>query len=272
MQATMFQPVGGMDRIPAGFERAIKSPIVKNAEVLQIRQAPAGIVVTWRDRRTGATQTAKADYAVVTIPLIVLAKIDTNFDKPVKQAIASVPYDYSNKIGFEAPRFWEAEQIYGGISFVGGETGLVWYPSAGLHSQRGMLLACYGSGPPAKTFAARPLDEQIAIARGVVERLHPGHGADLEKPTVVNWSKIPFNLGPWPAYAGATGQEGHIADPAYQLLNQPHGRVYFSGAHLSQMPGWQEGAVLSAHRAVKMIAGRVGQSVATAEARTRAAA
>jgi monoamine oxidase len=79
---------------------------------------------------------------------------------------------------------------------------------------------------------------------------------------VVNWSKIPFNMGPWPSYGGRGGQEGHIDDPSYKLLNEPHGRVYFSGAHLSQMPGWQEGAVLSAHRATGMIATRVSQSVA----------
>jgi monoamine oxidase len=125
-----------------------------------------------------------------------------------------------------------------------------------------MLLACYGSGPAAKGFAARPLAEQTAIARSVVGRVHPGRDADLEKPVVVNWSKIPFNLGPWPAYEGRGGQEGHIDNPAYRLLNQPQGRVYFAGAHLSQMPGWQEGAVFSAHRTVGFIATRTAQSVA----------
>ena len=262
MQATMFQPVGGMDRIPAGFERAIRSPVIRNAEVMQIRQTAGGVAVAWRDRKTGAQQVIQADFTVVTLPLNILAKIDTNFDKPVKAAIASVPYDYSNKIGFDAPRFWEKQQIYGGISFVGGETNLVWYPSNGLHTARGMLLACYGSGPAGKVFATRPLSEQIAIARAVVGRLHPGHEADLSNPVVVNWSKIPFNMGPWPAYGGAGGQEGHIEDPAYKLLNEPHGRVYFSGAHLSQMPGWQEGAVLSAQRTLGLIATRVSQSVA----------
>jgi monoamine oxidase len=262
MQATMFQPVGGMDRIPAAFERAIRSPIVKNAEVLEVRDLKAGVAVAYRDRTSGARQVLQADYVIVTIPLNVLAGIDNNFAPDVKRAIASVPGDFSNKIGFEAPRFWEQEQIYGGISFVGGETGLIWYPSADLHSARGMLLACYGSGPAAKGFAGRPLAEQIAIAKGVVGRVHPGHDGELEKAVVVNWSKIPFNLGPWPAYAGRGGQEGHIDDPSYQLLNQPQGRVYFSGAHLSQMPGWQEGAVFSAHRTVGLIASRTAQSVA----------
>ena len=61
---------------------------------------------------------------------------------------------------------------------------------------------------------------------------------------------------------------------AYVLLNkEPKGRVYFSGAHLSQMPGWQEGAVLSAHRTIGFIANRVGQSIAvTPKSKTPAAA
>lgn len=263
MQATMFQPVGGMDRIVAGFERAIASPIHRNAEVTRIRQTGMGTAVEWRDRRSGEVRMSQADYLVVTLPLNILARIDTNFDPTVKAAIAAVPYDYSNKIGFESPRFWEREsQIYGGISFVGGETSLVWYPSNDLHSERGMLLACYGSGPQAKGFAAKPLAEQAAIARAVVGRLHPGHEGDLAKPVVVNWSKIPFNLGPWPAYGGRGGQEGHLDHPSYRLLNEPHGRVYFAGAHLSQMPGWQEGAVLSAHRAIGFITERVSQTTA----------
>ncbi|MBL8771360.1 MAG: FAD-dependent oxidoreductase [Phenylobacterium sp.] len=271
MQATMFQPVGGMDRIVAGFQRAITSPVRMNAEVLEIRQSPGAVAVTWRDRVRGTTETAQADFAVVTLPLNILAGVESNFDKPVKAAIAGVPHDYSNKIGFDAPRFWEKDQIYGGISFVGGETNLVWYPSNGLHTARGMLLACYGSGRAAKGFAARPIDEQIAIARGVVARLHPGHEADLSAPAVVNWSKIPFNMGPWPAWGGRGGQEGHLDDPAYRLLNLPHGRVYFSGAHLSQMPGWQEGAVLSAQRTLNLIAERVSNSVAEGRARASAA-
>jgi monoamine oxidase len=260
-QATMFQPVGGMDRIPAAFERTIRSPVIKNAEVLQIRQATSAVTVAWRDRRSGAARTIQADFAVVTIPHNLLARIDNNFDPEVKAAIAAVPYGYSNKIGFDAPRFWEQQQIYGGISWVGGETNMVWYPSNGLHTARGLLLACYASGDVAKSFAARPMAEQIAIARTAVGHLHPGHERELSHPVVVNWSKIPFNLGPWPAWVGSGRvSEGSMADAGFRLLNEPHGRVYFSGAHLSQLPSWQEGAVAAAHRTLGLIAIRVSQS------------
>lgn len=270
MQATMFQPVGGMDQIPMGFERAIRSPIVKNAVVTQIRMSERGVKVAYKDRASGAASTVEADYAIITLPLALLAKIDNNFGKEVKAAIASVPNDFSNKIGFEAPRFWEKEQIYGGISFVGGDTNLIWYPSNGLHTERGMLLGCYGSGRRAEGFAKLPLAQQIAVARGVVDKVHPGHGADLSKPVVVNWSKIPFNMGPWPRWDEKGGQEGHFDSAEYRLLNEPHGRVYFSGAHLSQTPGWQEGAIFSAQRTIAHLTKRVGEMAVVQPSRAAA--
>jgi monoamine oxidase len=258
MQATMFQPVGGMDQIIAGFERAITSPVIRNADVTQIRTGADEVTITYRDRASGRSRSIVGDYTIITIPLPLLAKIDNNFAREVKAAIASVPNDFSNKIGFDAPRFWEKEQIYGGISFVGGETGLIWYPSNGLHTERGMLLACYGSGPRAEAFANRPLAEQVALARAVVGKLHPGHADELANPVVVNWSKIPYNMGPWPRWGERGGaQEGHFDSPEYRLLNQPHGRVHFSGAHLSQTPGWQEGAVFSAQRTIALLSAQV---------------
>ena len=261
MQATMFQPVGGMDSFPHALARAVRSPVMRHAEVTNIRSTTSGVAVAWRDRKSGKPNRLEADYALVTLPLVVLAGIDTDFEAPVKQAIAAVAYDHSNKVAFEAPRFWEREQVYGGISWVGGETTMVWYPSAAMHSERGVLVATYTSGAPAEQMAKRPLAEQISMARAVVGRLHPGHEGVLERPVAVNWSKVPYNFGPWPRWGGLGSA---IDTPGFRLLNEPHGRVYFTGAHLSQMPGWQEGAVLSAHRTIALLAERVTQTAVAA--------
>ncbi len=258
MQATMFQPVGGMDRIPYGFLKAIRSTVVQDAEVRSIRTRENEVEVAYRDTRTGAAGVVDADYAIVTIPLVVLSGIDTDFDRPVKQAIASVVYDHSNKIALTGPRFWEEDQVYGGLSFAGGENGLVWYPSYGLHSDQGLLVTSYVSGAPAEAAARRPLAEQMARSLAVIDRLHPGKARLLEKGVIVNWSKIPYNMGPWPNWeASGGGPEGHTDAPAYRLLNQPHGRIHFTGAHLSQTPGWQEGAINSAHRTIGLLANQI---------------
>lgn len=272
MQATMFEPVGGMDRIHAGFDRHLRRPALLGAEVTQIRQRPSGVDVVYRDRMSGVVSRVAADYLICTIPFPVLATIDTDFSPRLKRTVAEVKYDYSNKVAFESPRFWEREQIYGGISFVGGPTTLIWYPSAGLHSERGMILGCYSSGPNAAEFQKRPIAEQIAFSRGVIDRLHPGHGADCVNGLAVNWHKVPFSLGPWPDWnAGSANgrQEGHIDTPAFRFLQEPEGRIYFATAALSQTPGWQEGGIQSARRQVTALARRVATDGAP---RTRRAA
>ena len=257
MQATMFQPVGGMDQIAKGIERNLRTRTILNAEVRRIRHTAKGAEVVYVDRPSGAARTLGADYLICTIPFPVLAGIDTDFPKPVAKAIANVEYDHSNKVAFEAPRFWERDQIYGGITWVGGETGMIWYPSAGLHSARGMLLGCYSSGDEAAAFDKRPVAEQIAMARAAIDKVHPGHGADCIDPLVVNWKKVPYSLGPWPKWdphAPSNAQERHIDTVDFRLLNQPVGRIFFASAALSQTPGWQEGALQSAQAAVTGIA------------------
>jgi monoamine oxidase len=275
MQATMFEPVGGMDRIHAGFDRHLRHPAIRGAEVTRIRHTGGGVEVLYRDTASGVVETVKADYLICTIPFPVLAKVDTDFSPALKKTIASVVYDHSNKVAFESPRFWEREQIYGGISFVGGPTALVWYPSAGLHSERGMILGCYCSGPIAAEFEKRPIADQIAFSRGVIDRLHPGHGADLTNALAVNWHKIPYSLGPWPDWnAGSANgrQEGHIDTPAFRALQQPEGRVYFATAALSQTPGWQEGGIQSARTQVLALAKRVTAQALVSPTRTARAA
>lgn len=109
------------------------------------------------------------------------------------------------------------------------------------------------------------------MARAGIERVHPGHGGDCVDPLVVNWRKIPYSLGPWPAWNGvpasAAFADQHIDTPGYRLLCAPQGRIVLASAALSQTPGLQEGALQSAHAAVAMLA----QQVADRGATTRAA-
>src|SRR5260370_20149326 len=187
MRATLSEPLGGMDRIPAAFYKSIRSPILLVAEVSRIRQKPEKIEIIYLDRSTGNSNKLSADYVVCTIPLPVLAKIDTDFSAPVKQAIAGAKYDYAAKVAFESPRFWEAEQIYGGLSFGGAETGAVWYPSSGYQSARGIILGAYVAGKPAQAFQSLSISKQIDMSRNPIQKLHPGHASTLSAPVAVCW-------------------------------------------------------------------------------------
>ena len=261
MQATLLQPVGGMDRLPEALRRAIASPLVLGAAVEEIATQEDKVCIAYRERN-GASRQLCADYAIVTLPPPVLATLHTDFEPRIKQTLADVTYDHANKTAFESPRFWENQQIYGGISFVSGETSMVWYPSHGFHSSSGILTTAYNSDVDGKRFARRTIAEQLALSRNAVDSLHPGCGQLLDKGIAINWKKIPYSLGAWPL----SSVDGHptntlVAD-ARRLLSQPQGRVYFAGAYLSELPAWQEGAVRSAHRVVEALAARVSNDTA----------
>jgi len=80
----------------------------------------------------------------------------------------------------------------------------------------------------------------------MVEALHPGHGKELSKPLGIAWSKVPYTY-------GIAARWRSNDDPRYALLNRPDGPFYFAGEHLSHVGAWQEGAILSARRAIGMI-------------------
>ncbi len=67
----------------------------------------------------------------------------------------------------------------------------------------------------------------------------------------MSWGNIPFNLGSWISGFGRQDAKD------YATMTQPDRRVYFAGDHTSHIVGWQEGAALSAIRAVNMIGQKV---------------
>src|SRR5471030_126296 len=248
--STMFQPVCGMDRIPEAFYQRLKQHIRLNAEVVDIQTSEHGSQISYRDRKTGKTQTVSADYAVIGLPLPLLDKVPNNFSAPFQQAIRSAQSDHANKVAWQAPRFWETDfQIYGGLSYLDHETRGLWYPSDRLNTEQGILVAGYNTGEGAQNFSRKSLTEQFASSRQAVELLHPGFSAQLKKPVAINWSKIPFSKGPWIV-------NDEVGEEAYHLLNQPEGRTFLASDALAHggVGIWQNSAADSARRTVSLIA------------------
>ena len=246
-QATMFQPIGGMDRIPAAFEKRLAHLIRFNCPVEQIRKTAGGVRVAYRDRKTDTTHSIEAHYCICAIPFSVLKNIDADFSTDLKQIIDTTAYDQAYKIAWESPRFWERDDsIYGGISFLNQPVNLVWYPSARLFSEKGVVIAGYDI-ENGTVMGTMDLAAKIEASRHSVELLHPGRSKELAKPLCVCWGRIPYNLGSWV----------HVNEPAmfpgYERAIQPDGPIYLCGEHLSHIVGWQEGAALSAHRAVSLL-------------------
>lgn len=251
MQATMFQPVGGMDHIPYAFAKKLGKVVQYHSVVKEIRKSPDGVRVVYTQH--GADKSVVADYCICALPVNLLKSIPNDFSPQVKQAIANAHYSDSYKIAWESKRFWEAEyNIYGGISWLqGGPISMVWYPSGKMHTDTGVLLSGYGlQSLPA--FNQLPnMEAKFAASRAAVELLHPGHGRDLTSPIFVNWEKIPYNQGAWISSFG-----DYYTGP-YRAFLEPDERIYFAGDHCSHVVAWQEGAALSAHRTIKMISERV---------------
>ena len=79
----------------------------------------------------------------------------------------------------------------------------------------------------------------------------------MQKPIYVAWGKIPHNLGSWISIDNLT--HGYY-EGSYRELIVPDDRIYFAGDHCTHMVGWQEGAALSAQRAIGMIVEQMKQA------------
>jgi monoamine oxidase len=83
--------------------------------------------------------------------------------------------------------------------------------------------------------------------------LHPGRSHLLVKPATVAWGQTPWSSGVGVLWAD--GPRGGIERGArYAELLRPEGPIVFAGEHLSYQGQWQEGAALSAHEALKLVA------------------
>jgi monoamine oxidase len=255
-QATMFQPVGGMDRIPYAFAKALDSLIHYDCPVTEITTGDSSVTIAYS--KAGVVQTVVADFCICTMPISVLAQTKNNFSAETQKAFTGMPMTAQYKIAWESPRFWEKENnIYGGISFLKDTVDLVWYPTDKMFSPTGVVIAGFNierediSGKLTPFGALPSIQAKLDASRAAVEKLHPGRSHLLAKPVYVSWTEIPFSLG---AFANNRHSE---CDTAYAQLETPQGRTYFAGDYLSHLVAWQEGAVLSAHYAIERIAKQV---------------
>ena len=240
--ATMMQPVGGMDRIAYALAEQLQQELYYGAEVTAIRRSNTGTSsgVRLEGRTAGGEGALEVDYCIVTIPPSVLRNIPNDFSTAAQSAIQQVQYANPTKIAFQSPRFWESdEQIYGGISWTDPEILQLWYPSGGFGEAQGIIVGSYlFGGSHATTFSNLRPESRIELALSRGERIHAQYRANLSKGISVAWSKVPYTLGGWATSAPST------------LLQAPDGPFLFAGDHLTYLPGWQEGAVISALNAL----------------------
>jgi len=244
-QATMFQPVNGMQQISIALAKNLGPVVVYDAPVTEITKTAKGVRVGY-----GNGKHIEADYAVCAMPLTILKKIKADLDTAHRGVVdrGGDSYRGSCKVPWESRRFWETDyNIYGGLSFLAEGPSPVWYPSASMFSDRGIIVAGY-MDEAMGGFDKLTIEQKFEASRASIEKLHPGHGKELEKPIFCGWKRMKWNEGSW---------IGRISQEDYDVITEPDGPIYFAGDHTSHVVGWQEGAALSGKRAVQMISDKV---------------
>lgn len=254
-QSSLMQPVGGMDSIVKAFDRNVKAERLMGTELVGINQDDGTVSCRIRERRNGKERTLSADFCVVTAGLPILDKADLKLSNAHRNAVTqgAKTYEHTSKVAWAAKRrFWELDDdIYGGASSLDGLPMQFWYPSSGYGTKSGVVLGAYTAGPRAEAWNKLSLEKQLATSAGFGRTMHQAFDDDVIAGYNIDWMDQTYSKGGWAwLLRNGEAEEGS----AYEVLREPDGRIAFAGDYLSQLSGWQEGAILSAHRAVQAIA------------------
>jgi monoamine oxidase len=248
-----------MDKIVDGFINKVGRLVQYRTEVLNIETRDNGVTVTIRDLKSGARSNVNADYCISNIPLPILNKISNNFAKDFADAVATCVYDPTCKLGWQAnSRFWEnnQNQIYGGISYTDDPITQMWYPSYDYFTNNGTLTGVYNYSDDALEFGELSLEDRIKKARKGAIKFHREFADERLVPSnkaiSIAWQNIPNAGGGWANWD--PNSEDHAK--AYARLLAPDRRFYVTGDQVSQLPGWQEGAMMSAQHVIEQIGGK----------------
>jgi len=245
----LLQARGGMDRIVDGFLRQIGDRVRYRAMVASIDVRDDGVEVACD--HDGSRRQFRADYCFNCIPTHLVTGLDHNFPADYVEALGYVRRGAAYKAAFQArERFWEQQDIYGGITWMTNPSRQIWYPIAGIHQRKGVILGAYdyinGMHHTSMTQQQRV---EAHLADG--EKVHPGYRELVERPVTVAWHRMNHMLGcsaRWPRDSGGWSQ---AEQARYRLLQAPlNGRHYMIGDQISMHSAWMESALLSAHWAL----------------------
>lgn len=268
-QSTMFQPVGGMDQVVNGFVDTgeVGRLVKRNAPVLELAQTVVDgrpqIKVTYQGK--DRVEHVPYDYCLSSIPFSVLSRIPMRgFSTAYQDAVRAVEYVPSCKVGWQAnERFWEADgaEIYGGISWTDHLINQIWYPSNNYFADRGTLTGAYNFRAQALELGEMEREKRLRVAREGAQRLHPEFGEERIVPTAkgitIAWHRVPYQYG---AFADWKPSD-RVQMDRYARLLSAEGRFHAIGDQVSPLPGWQEGAMMSAEFAVRKLLGQESLTV-----------
>ncbi len=272
-QAPMFQPIGGMNEFPRGFQRALGDKIHLNSAIVSIRQTPENVRVVYRDTKTNQQHEATADYVVSCLPLTILSILDVNLSPEMMAAVKATNYSPTGKMGLQMKRrFWEEDdRIFGGHLYSNLPFGEFSYPSNDFFTDKGIILGYYGNGR-IENLHERPVKDRIEHVLMHGSKVHQQLRPEFENAYAVWWERIEYSRGAWAQGAGGGGGGrgrgagagrgggrgaggGALTGGATRVerLRTPDGRIFIGCAAISSDPAWQQGAVEAGWHAVETL-------------------
>ena len=251
LQMTMFQPIGGMDKIAYKIADQINHDIKLNTEIISIKNTENGVSILYKNK--DKENLIEGDYCICTIPLSVLSYINSNFSATTRRAIDYASYNKTGKIGLQFKRrFWEEDDgIYGGITNTNNQIQQIFYPSNNYQSDKGILIGYYNFGEHALELSklSHKEREDFALKKGAL--IHPQYEDEFEKSFSISWDKTTYSLGGWAQYNSTSRKE------IYNILRIPDKNVYFAGEHMTYLNAWMAGSFESARTVVSELHSRV---------------
>jgi monoamine oxidase len=246
--APIFQPVGGMDQFPKGFQRALgDGKITFNAEVQSVHQSDTGVKITYLDTKTNAKTEVSADFVVICMPLSILAGVDINLSPEMMDAVKATTYSNSAKMGLAMKRrFWEEDdKIFGGHLYSNLPLGEFSYPSYDYFTQKGVLLGLYANSAVGDLLD-KPVKDRVEHVLTHASKVHPQIRQEFESAYAVWWKKVKYNQGGY-ASGASTTRRGQLSKLDNRILIGSAVTTPYS------QPDWQEGAVSAGWQALKTI-------------------
>lgn len=254
-QPTMLAPLGGMDRIPRAFAASLGTRIRYETDVREIRRtAEGGVRIILSDRaRDNALSEETADFCICALPPHLMARLAHDFSSESDKSLRKVLPDTAGKIALQfRRRFWEEDDnIYGGRSLSDEAISQIYYPCEDYGARgSGVLVGSYHFSDRRAEFDLPPAQrERIAIEQG--SRIHPQYAAEFESSFSVEWHRIRHNEASWVRWRN----NEDFKDVTTQLI-KGDAPFFFAGDWLSHLNGWQAGAFVTAHQAVRTLHAR----------------
>jgi monoamine oxidase len=257
-QTTLVKPKGGVTELyETGFRNALGDRVKLNCEATELRQDENGVRVVYLNKETGETEEVTGDYIMCNIPLSVLIKLNVDVSSEFRTAMQSVPYDMALRLGLGFNRrFWEEDDwIYGGQSFSNiSRLGILAYPDDAYGAAKGAMLGMYNFDTDAAYVSSLDYEDRNQLALDLGSKIHPQMRDEYMSGFSVAWHLEPYSLGAWPSYTRRTRAE------FFPTLQEPDGRIYLVGEHLSYVNAWIEGAAQAAWMQVEKLHSRVMQA------------